>query len=122
MTSNDRTRPSVNLFISGIAWEPVEAPSMAHFVMARDATNLNSHVFKIINHTDTPLSLSDPQSTNSLFSAVLKTNVPGQEFALTISGGPPVPSGCHDQPNHHLGRHHHDILHEQQESTHHPRL
>ena len=34
-------------------------------------------------------SLSNPQSTNSLFSAVLKTNVPGQEFELTISAALP---------------------------------
>ena len=89
VTSNDRTRPNVNVFISGISWEPIEAPTVANFRLGRDATNLNSQVFKILNHTDTPLSLSDPRRTSDLFSAVLKTNVPGHEFELTISAALP---------------------------------
>ena len=53
-----------------------------------DATNRNTQVLKIFNRMETPLTLSDPQSTTNAFSAVLKTNVPGQEFELTISAAP----------------------------------
>jgi hypothetical protein len=90
VVSNDRTRPSVTLQVNGVVWLPIEvAPAMASFNLMPDATNANTQVLKIFNRMDTPLSLSDPQSSTNAFSAVLKTNVPGQEFDLVISAAPP---------------------------------
>ena len=45
-------------------------------------------MLKILNQTKNPLRLSDPQSTTNAFSAVLKTNVPGQEYELTVKAAP----------------------------------
>jgi len=91
VTSNDRTRPSVILQISGVVWLPIEvAPEMAVFNCKADTTNLPPQVLRIFNRMATPLTLSDPQCTTNAFSAVLKTNVPGQEFELTISAALPA--------------------------------
>jgi len=90
VTSNDRARPNVTLHISGVVWLPIEvAPTMATFSLMPDATNINTQVLRIFNRMDTPLTLSDPHSTTNAFSAVLKTNVPGQEFELTVTAVPP---------------------------------
>ena len=92
VASNDRTRPSVTLQISGVVWLPIEVSpqSEAYFSALAGSTNVNPQVLRIFNRMDTPLSLSDPKSTTNAFSAVLKTNVPGQEFELTISAVPPA--------------------------------
>jgi hypothetical protein len=91
VTSNDRTRTNVILQISGVVWLPIEvAPEMAVFSFKPDSTNLNTQVLRIFNRMATPLTLSDPQSSTNAFSAVLKTNVPGQEFELAISAAPPA--------------------------------
>jgi hypothetical protein len=90
VTSNDRTRPSVILQVNGVVWLPIEvAPAMASFSLMPDATNGSTQVLKIFNRMETPLTLSDPQSSTNAFSAVLKTNVPGQEFELVVSASPP---------------------------------
>jgi hypothetical protein len=85
VTSNDKTRPTVNLKISGNVWLPIEvSPAMAAFNLTPGASNTTTQVLKIYNRTDAPLTVSDPASTTNAFSAVLKTNVPGQEFELTV--------------------------------------
>ncbi len=83
--SNDRTRPGVNLHVDAVVWLPIEIePAMAAFSVIPGVTNVNSETIKIFNRMDSPLDLSDPQCSTNAFSAVLKTNVPGQEFELTI--------------------------------------
>ena len=90
VTSNDRMRSNVILQISGVVWLPIEvAPEMAVFNFKSDATNLSTQVLRIFNRMATPLTLSDPQCSTNAFSAVLKTNVPGQEFELAVSAAPP---------------------------------
>jgi hypothetical protein len=90
VASNDRTRPNTTLQISGFVWLPIEISPQptAYFNLMPDSTNLNTQVLKIINRMETPLTLSDPQCTTNAFSAVLKTNVPGQEFELTVTAAP----------------------------------
>lgn len=88
---NDPARPSVVLQISGVVWLPIEvAPEAAVFNCRSDTTNLTSQVLRIFNRMDKPLTLSNPRSNTNAFSAVLKTNVPGQEFELTVSAAPPT--------------------------------
>jgi len=93
VNSNDRKRPAVALQIIGFVTLPIEIspqPS-AYFSIVPGSTNRSVQVLKIVNRMDAPLSLSDPQSTNNAFSAVLKTNVPGREFELTVTAAPPAP-------------------------------
>jgi hypothetical protein len=89
VNSNDKTRPVVNLQVHGNVWVPVEVtPVMAVFNLTANTATNSTQAIKIINRTETPLTLFDPQSTNSAFSAILKTNVPGQEFELTVTAAP----------------------------------
>jgi len=90
VNSNDRKRPDVTLQITGVVWLPIEVSpqAAAYFSLLPGATNLNTQVLRIFNRMDTPLSLSDPHSTTNVFTAVLKTNVPGQEFELAITAAP----------------------------------
>jgi hypothetical protein len=91
VVSNDRMRPSVTLQVSAFLWLPIEvSPAMATFTLVPDATNLNNQIIKIFNRMTAPLSLSNPQSSTNVFSCVLKTNVPGQEFELTVSATTPA--------------------------------
>jgi archaellum component FlaG (FlaF/FlaG flagellin family) len=84
--SNDRTRPKVNLHVNAVVWLPIEIePAMAAFSLIPGVTNVNSQTIRIFNRMELPLTLSDPQCSTNAFSAVLKTNVPGQEFELTIT-------------------------------------
>jgi hypothetical protein len=91
VVSNDPARPNVILQINGVVWQPIEVspqPS-AFFNLTPDSTNLSTQVLKIFNRMDAPLDLSDPRSTTNVFSAALKTNVPGREFELTVTASPP---------------------------------
>jgi len=86
VVSNDRTRPAVNLHVNAVVWLPIEVePAMAAFSVIPGVTNVYSESIKIFNRMETPLDLSDPRSNTNAFSAVLKTNVPGQEFELIVT-------------------------------------
>jgi hypothetical protein len=50
---------------------------------------------RITNRLEQPLLLSSPQNTNSALRVELKTNVFGQNYALTISNTVPLPPGAH---------------------------
>ncbi len=91
VVSNDRARPNVVLQINGVVWQPIEiAPSALSFTFTPGSTNLNKQVVKIFNRMDGPLVLSDPRSTTNVYSPVLKTNIPGREFELTVTAVPPA--------------------------------
>jgi hypothetical protein len=89
VASNDKTRPTVNLQIHGQVWLPIEvSPATAVFNVVVNSSSNNTQAMRIFNRMATPLDLSDPQSNTNAFSAVLKTNVPGQEFELIITAAP----------------------------------
>jgi len=90
--SNDRTRPSMALQINGVIWLPIEVSPQptVYFTLMPDATNPSTQTLRIFNRMGTPLALSDPQSTTNVFSAMLKTNVPGQEFELAVTAAAPA--------------------------------
>ncbi len=86
VTSNDKARPIVNLQVHGQVWLPIEVnPATALFNILAGAPAAATQSLRIFNRLDTPLTLSDPRSNTNAFSAVLKTNVPGKEFELTIT-------------------------------------
>ena len=90
VTSNDRTRPSVILNIGGTVWLPIEiSPQQVSFALMPDATNRATQVVRIYNRTEAPLSIWDPACTTNAFELQLKTNVPGQEFELTVTAPQP---------------------------------
>jgi hypothetical protein len=85
VTSNDKTRPVVNLQLHGVIWQPIEvAPSMLSFTLSPGVTNLSQKV-RISNRMETPLELSDPRSNTNVFTPTLKTITPGQEFELAVA-------------------------------------
>ena len=89
VTSNDKSRPVATLEIHGQVWLPIEVePPVSSFILTPGAANQSNDVLKIFNRTETPLTLSDPQCDTNAFSAVLKTNVPGREFELTVTAAP----------------------------------
>ncbi len=89
VTSNAKARPLVNLQIHGKVWLPIEvSPAAAVFTLVPGAATSNTQVLKIFNRMEKPLTLSDPQSTTNAFSAVLKTNLAGQEFELAVTAAP----------------------------------
>ena len=88
--SNDRTRPMVTLNIGGTVWLPIEiSPQMVSFALMPDATNLSLQVVHIYNRAEKPLAIWDPTCTTNAFGLQLKTNVPGQEYELTVTAPPP---------------------------------
>jgi len=92
VTSNDEKRPNVVLQIHGTVWTPIELsipePTVTFNLKADGPTN-STHVIKIFNQEEPPLTLSAPESSSKVFSAVLRTNSPGREFELTISAEKP---------------------------------
>jgi hypothetical protein len=89
VTSNDKSRPVATLEIHGQVWLPIEVePPISSFIITPGAANQSNDVLKIFNRTETPLTLSDPQCDTNAFSAVLKTNLPGREFELTVTAAP----------------------------------
>jgi hypothetical protein len=72
----------VNAFIS-VPIEIIPQPAV-YFTLMPGATNESTQTLKIVNRMEAPLILSEVRSTTNAFSAVLKTNVPGQEFELTV--------------------------------------
>jgi len=89
VTSNDKARPTVNLQVHGRVWLPIEVnPGTALFNVLAGAPTPATQSLRILNLMETPLTLSDPRSNTNAFSAVLKTNVPGQVFELTITAAP----------------------------------
>jgi hypothetical protein len=93
VTCNDPGQSNVVLQIKGTVWKPIEiTPTMAVFNMDSEVQTNDTKVVRIISHLEEPLTLSDLQSTNSSFKAVLKTVTPGKEFELHITATPPFAS------------------------------
>ena len=93
VTCNDPGKTNVTLEITGTVWKPIEVtPAMAVFKMSDDVQTNETKVVRIVNHQDTPLTLSDLQCTNRAFKAELKTVKPGNEFELLITAVPPFAS------------------------------
>ena len=117
VTSNDKARPVVNLEIHGQVRLPIEVePPISSFLITPGAAGQSSDVLQIFNRIETPLTLSDPQSDTNAFSAVLKTNVPGQQFELTVTARAPFRAAAHLRHDDHPGVHLAEIFRRRHES------
>jgi hypothetical protein len=92
VTSSDPDHPQTMLQLKGAIWKPIDIqPTMAVLNIPPDGPGAPT-VVKIINNTEEPLVLTDPQSNNRMATAALTTNQPGKEFQLAISAVPPIKS------------------------------
>ena len=83
--SNDRQKPVVVLQLKGSIWKPLElVPTYTVINVPPDASSASASV-RIINNTEQPLTLSEPEGNNKSFSATLTAVKPGKEFRLAIA-------------------------------------
>jgi len=92
--SNDKGTPSTVLQIKGTIWRPIEVnPQMAYFNVVADSPAGASSIVKIVNNTDEPMTLSEPEVNNKSFSTELKTVQPNKEFQLIVKADGPLKPG-----------------------------
>jgi hypothetical protein len=83
--SNDKAQPSTVLQIKGTIWKPVEVnPQMAYFNVVADTPGGAQSIVRIINNTDEPMTLSEPEVNNKNFTTELKTVQPNKEYQLIV--------------------------------------
>jgi len=83
--SNDKSQPSTVLQIKGTIWKPVEVnPQMAYFNVVADTPGGAQSIVRIVNNTDEPMTLSEPEVNNKSFATELKTVQPNKEFQLIV--------------------------------------
>lgn len=89
VTCNDPVHRVTRLEIKGTIWKPIAAiPATAVFkIPANTSSNITTTV-RLINHSDHPVALSDPESNNHAFAAELKTVHPGKEYQLIVKAIP----------------------------------
>ncbi len=93
VTCNDAVNPSVMLQLKANVWTPVAVlPSSLFFALSEERSTNETKVVRIVNHLDTPLKLSEPESDNAAFQAVVSEKVPGQEYELRVTPILPLPS------------------------------
>ncbi len=93
VSCNDPGQSNVYLQIKASIWTPISiSPSTAYFNLTSETTTNESKVIRIVSNLDEPLKLSEPEFTNSSFTATLKTVTPGKEFDLLISPVLPLAS------------------------------
>ncbi len=86
--SNDKSQPNVMLQLKGTIWKAVDVnPQFAMINVLPDSPSAST-IVQILNNSDEPLVLSNPDSNNPLFHATIITNRPGKEFQLVIAAEP----------------------------------
>ena len=109
VTCNDRTQPNTVLQLKGTLWKPIEVnPTYAVLNVGPDADSAST-VVQVHNNTDEPLTLSDVQSNNRMFTvevADMDTNHPGKHFTLKVKALPPF------TPGNTSANHAQDLLHQ----------
>jgi hypothetical protein len=94
VTSNAKNQPRATLVLKGAIWKPIDiVPQSAVINVQADDTNTASTTVKIVNQTDSAITLSDAASTSKSFTAEVKTVKPGKEFQLIVTAHPPFPQG-----------------------------
>jgi hypothetical protein len=88
--SNARNEPRATLSLRGSVRKPIDiSPPQAIMTVQPDSTNTATTSVRIINHTDSPVTVSDPTTSNKAFHGELKTIRPGQEYELIVTAQPP---------------------------------
>jgi hypothetical protein len=94
VTSNAKNQSRATLVIKGTIWKPVDIiPQSAVINVQADDTNIASTTVKIVNHSDSDLTLSDATSSSQSFTAEIKTVTPGKEFQVVVTAHPPFAAG-----------------------------
>jgi hypothetical protein len=94
VTSNAKNEPKATLFLRGSVWKPLEvAPQTAIINVQSDSTNAASASVRIVNQTDSEVTLSAPTSSSTAFTAEVKTIEPGKKFDLIVTLHPPFAAG-----------------------------
>jgi hypothetical protein len=93
VTCNDVATSNVMLQLKANVWTPVSVlPSSLFFALSEERATNETKVVRILNHLETPLQLSEPESTNSSFRAALFEKVPGKEYELRVTPLLPLPA------------------------------
>lgn len=91
--STDKGQPTSVLQLKGTVWKPVDvSPQFAVLNIPPDVPSATASV-RIVNNMEEPLVLSAPESNNRVFTAELRTNVPGKEFQVVVTGTRPATTG-----------------------------
>jgi hypothetical protein len=91
---NDPAVPMTMLQIKGTIWKPIDVtPNFVVFSLAANAETNDAKSIKIVNNTDDPMVLTDPQSGNAAFRVEIRTNTPGKDYDLVVSTVPPLNPG-----------------------------
>jgi hypothetical protein len=92
--SNATNQPRATLSLRGSVWKPIDVtPQTAIINVQTDSTNTASASVRIVNKTDSAVTISEPTSSSKTFSVELKTVNPGKEYELIVSVQPPFESG-----------------------------
>ena len=92
VTCNDAARSNVLLQLKANIWTPISlTPVSLYFTMTDESVTNETKVVRIVNNLDEALTLSDPVTTNTAFTGVLKTVKQGREFDLHVTPVVPLP-------------------------------
>jgi hypothetical protein len=88
--SNAKNQPRATLSLRGSVKKPIDiTPQSAVINVQSDSTNTASVTVRLVNQTDSAVTISDPTSSNKAFTSELKTVKPGQEYELLVTVQPP---------------------------------
>jgi hypothetical protein len=94
VTSNAKNQPNATLILKGVVWKPIDiAPQTAVITIQSDETNTTSTSVRIVNQTESEVTISNLTSTSPAFTGEVKTVKPGKEYELIITAHPPFPQG-----------------------------
>jgi Protein of unknown function (DUF1573) len=94
VTSNAKNQPRATLLLHGTVWKPIDvAPQTALISVPPDSTNAASATVRIVNNSDSAVTLSNLTSSSKAFSAELRTVKPGMEYELVVTVQPPFTPG-----------------------------
>lgn len=87
---DDPGQPVATLTVRGLVWLPIEARPAAVTLAATPGAEA---AVTITNHLAGPVTLRPPVSSHRAFTAELRTNIPGRDYAVRIRTVPPAASG-----------------------------
>jgi hypothetical protein len=92
--SNAKNQPRVTLSLRGSVRKAIDVnPATAVINVPPDSTNPASASVRIVNQTDSAVTISEPTSSNKAFTSELKTVKLGQEYELIVTVQPPFATG-----------------------------
>ena len=94
--TNDPGRSKVTVEWKGTVFRRIEAvPDFVVMEVTPDSWTNETAIVRILNHTETPIRLSEPVGANPAFAARLSTLKPGWEYALEMRAVRALSNGNH---------------------------